>query len=87
MLCVSVFFSVPYLLYYLRNPLYISQQETQSQYTKIIKVLRKVTRVNAVIKRVFIKMAKLTNAIQNKKSLLSTWAAENLRHEMSKQKV
>jgi len=62
MFCVSVLLSFPLLLYYLRNALHISQQETKSQYTKIIKVLRKVTRVNAVIIRALIKMAKMTKA-------------------------
>ena len=62
MLCVSVLLYFPLLLYYLRNTLHISQQETKSKYTKIIKVLRKVTRVNAVIIRALTKMAKMTKA-------------------------
>lgn len=74
-------------LYYLRNPLCISQQETQFQYTKIIKVLRKVTRVKAIIIRALIKMATLTKAIQKEKSLPSILAAERLRQERNKRKV
>ena len=86
-LCVSVLLSFRLLLCYLRNLLHISQQETQSQYTKIMKILRKVTRVKAVIKRALIKTAKLTKAIQNEKSLPSIQAAASLTHEMIKQKV
>jgi hypothetical protein len=73
--------------HYLHNPLHISQQETQPQYTKIIKVLRKVTLVKAAIKRSLIKITKLTTAIQNEKSLPSMEAAESLRQERIKQKV
>lgn len=74
-------------LSYLRSPLYISQQETQFQHTKIIKVLRKFTRVNAVIIQALIKMAKLKKAIQNEKSLPSIQAAQRLRQERIKRKV